>query len=180
MSENPNVQENQENQEKKQEKVYTIRGLNEDLYESFSKTAKELGTTVGELMNQAMGQFLVTVEASKDATQKITDKVSKTSSKILKGPFDAFKQLITSIADFDLVSNINELTVTKNDLETAEKPIVFSNIKKLVFSQDVDINTINNKVRSIKVVDEVVVPSNIPVLVVAKKCQLVKKITQSK
>ncbi|AFZ71272.1 hypothetical protein Calag_1574 [Caldisphaera lagunensis DSM 15908] len=173
-------EDNQNNEEKKQEKTYTIRGLNEDLYESFTKAAKEMGTTVGELMNQAMSQFLVTLEAGKDVGKKISEKASKASSTLVKGPFDAFKQLLSYIGEFDIVSNITELTVTKQDLENSEKPIVFSNIKKLVFSPDIDINTFNTKVRSIKVVDEVVVPSTLPLIPVAKKCQLVKKITQLK
>ncbi|MFP3144275.1 MAG: hypothetical protein RXQ93_04570 [Caldisphaera sp.] len=175
MSEN-----NQENEEKKQEKTYTIRGINEDLYESFSKAAKEMGTTVGDLMNQAMSQFLVTLEAGKDIGKKISEKATKTGQNIIKGPFDAFRQLISSIAEFDLVSNINELNVTKQDLENAEKPVVFSNIKKLSFSSDVDINIFVSKVRSIKVVDELIIPPNLPLITVAKKCQLVKKITQNK
>ncbi|MGC8572647.1 MAG: hypothetical protein ACP5L0_01365 [Caldisphaera sp.] len=173
-------EEDQNNEVKKQEKTYTIRGLNEDLYESFSKAAKEMGTTVGDLMNQAMSQFLVTLEAGKDIGKKIGEKASKTGTNIIKGPFDAFKQLISSIAEFDLVNNINELNVTKQDLENAEKPIIFSNIKKLSFSSDVDATTFINKVRSIKVVDELIIPSNLPLIMVAKKCQLVKKITQIK
>ncbi len=173
-------EENQNNEEKKQEKTYTIRGLNEELYENFSKAAKEMGTTVGDLMNQAMSQFLVTLEAGKDVGKKISEKVAKTSSNVIKGPLDTFKQFISMIAEFDLVSNISELTVGKQDLENSEKPIVFSNIKKLSFSPDVDINTFNAKVRSIKVVDELIIPPNLPLILVAKKCQMVKKITQLK
>ena len=167
-------------EEKKQEKVYTIRGLNEDLYESFSGKAKDLGITVGELMNQAMGQFLLTLEVSKDIKQRVGEKVERASHKFIRGPIETLKQIINNVADFELVSNISELTVSKSDLELAEKPLIFSNIKKLEFSPDVDVDLINAKVRSIKVVDEVVIPSTIPVLVIAKKCQLVKRIVQVK
>jgi hypothetical protein len=45
-----------------------------------------------------------------------------------------------------------------------------------VFAPDVDWETLNSKVRSIKVVNELVVPKGVPVLQLARKCQLVKRI----
>jgi len=86
------------------------------------------------------------------------------------------KTVVGAVADFDLISDIDELTVTKADLQAAERPIVFSNIKRLVFAPDVDWETLNSKVRSIKVVNELVVPKGVPVLQLARKCQLVRKI----
>ncbi len=166
----------QEGQEGSREKVYTIRGLDSDLYERFTKTAKELGVTVGDLMNMAMSNLLVTLEASKDSAQKLSNAISKLTEKLKAAQSSAFRTVISSIADFDLISDIDELTVTRADLESLDKPVVFSNIKRLVFANDVDWNLINSKVRSIKVVNELVVPKGVPVLQLAKKCQLVKRI----
>lgn len=164
-------------QEKEEKgKVYTIRGLDPELYERFSRTAKELGVTVGDLMNMAMSNLLVTLEASKDVGQRVSSVLSRILDKIKEAQAAAMKTVVGAVADFDLISDIDELTVTKADLQAAERPIVFSNIKRLVFAPDVDWETLNSKVRSIKVVNELVVPKGIPVLQLARKCQLVRRI----
>lgn len=175
MSSEGGSEEAPENEERS--KVYTIRGLDRDLYERFVKTAKELGVTVGDLMNMAMADFLVTLEASKDVSQRVSQGFSRFVEALKSAHASAMKALTSAVADFDLISDINELTVTKADLESLERPVVFSNIKRLTFADDVDISTFNSKVRSIKLVDELVVPKGLPVLQVARKCQLVRKIT---
>jgi len=171
------AQEGGGGQEKEEKgKVYTIRGLDPELYERFSRTAKELGVTVGDLMNMAMSNLLVTLEASKDVGQRVSSVLSRILDKIKEAQAAAMKTVVGAVADFDLISDIDELTVTKADLQAAERPIVFSNIKRLVFAPDVDWETLNSKVRSIKVVNELVVPKGVPVLQLARKCQLVRKI----
>jgi len=171
------AQEGGEGQEKEEKgKVYTIRGLDPELYERFSRTAKELGVTVGDLMNMAMSNLLVTLEASKDVGQRVSSVLSRILDKIKEAQAAAMRTVVGAVADFDLISDIDELTVTKADLQAAERPIVFSNIKRLVFAPDVDWETLNSKVRSIKVVNELVVPKGVPVLQLARKCQLVRKI----
>ncbi|MCG2882173.1 MAG: hypothetical protein L7G91_04840 [Acidilobus sp.] len=171
------AQEGGGGQEKEEKgKVYTIRGLDPELYERFSRTAKELGVTVGDLMNMAMSNLLVTLEASKDVGQRVSSVLSRILDKIKEAQAAAMRTVVGAVADFDLISDIDELTVTKADLQAAERPIVFSNIKRLVFAPDVDWETLNSKVRSIKVVNELVVPKGVPVLQLARKCQLVKRI----
>jgi hypothetical protein len=171
------AQEGEGGQEKEEKgKVYTIRGLDPELYERFSRTAKELGVTVGDLMNMAMSNLLVTLEASKDVGQRVSSALSRILDKIKEAQAAAMKTVVGAVADFDLISDIDELTVTKADLQAAERPVVFSNIKRLVFAPDVDWETLNSKVRSIKVVNELVVPKGVPVLQLARKCQLVRKI----
>ncbi len=157
-------------------KTYTIRGLDPELYERFSRVAKEMGVTVGDLMNTAMSNLLVTLEASKDVGQKLSDALTRVLAKLKEAQATAMKSVVGAVADFDLVTGIDELTVTRADLQAAERPIVFSNIKRLVFAPDVDWETMSSKVRSIKVVNEVVVPKGIPVLQLAKRCQFVRKI----
>jgi hypothetical protein len=171
------AQEGGGGQEKEEKgKVYTIRGLDPELYERFSRTAKELGVTVGDLMNMAMSNLLVTLEASKDVGQRVSSALSRILDKIKEAQAAAMKTVVGAVADFDLISDIDELTVTKADLQAAERPVVFSNIKRLVFAPDVDWETLNSKVRSIKVVNELVVPKGVPILQLARKCQLVRKI----
>ncbi|MFP3265120.1 MAG: hypothetical protein RXO54_04730, partial [Acidilobus sp.] len=145
-------------------------------YERFSRTAKDLGVTVGDLMNMAMSNLLVSIEATKDVGQRVSSALSRIVDKLKEAQASAMKTVVGAVADFDLISNIDELTVTKADLQAADKPIVFSNIKRLVFAPDVDWDTINSKVRSIKVVNELVVPKGVPVLQLAKRCQLVRRI----
>ena len=176
MSGEEGVQGGGQEEEKEKGRTYTIRGLDPELYERFSRTAKELGVTVGDLMNTAMSNLLVTLEASKDVGQRLSDALSRVLAKLKEAQTSAVKSVVSAVADFDLITGIDELTVTKADLQAAERPIVFSNIKRLVFAQDVDWETLSSKVRSIKMVNEVVVPKGIPVLQLAKRCQFVRRI----
>ncbi len=158
-------------------RTYTIRGLDPEIYERFSKAARDLGVTVGDLMNTAMSNLLVTLEASRDVGQKLSDALSRLAARLKEAQSTAVRSVVGAVAEFDLISDIDELTVTKADLMAADKPIVFSNIRRLVFTPDVDWETLSSKVRSIKLVGELVVPKGVPVLQLAKRCQFVRKIT---
>ncbi len=162
--------------EKNKPKTITIRGVDPEIYENFVKMANSLGMTVGELMNIAMRQLLTLATIAKDKSIEIGRTAGETASKIISSPKEFLREFIEGIKDFDTISGIEVLVVGKSDLEHAEKPIVFINMKKLVFDDDVDIELFNNKIKSIKFVDYVVLPRNLPKLLVAKKSMFVKKI----
>jgi radical SAM superfamily enzyme with C-terminal helix-hairpin-helix motif len=81
----------------------TIRGLESEVYRSFSSLAKEMGKTVGELMNEAMKIYM----------------------RILHLPGELSKRIPASIGD------IEELAVEDKDVKELGRPIIFKNIKKL-------------------------------------------------
>lgn len=166
-------------QEEKEEskKIFTIRGLDPELYEKFTRTAKDLGTSVGELMNEAMRTLLTLIIIGREAGEKIGREVGKTGAALLSTPIKIMKAIVEGAKDFEVVSGIGELSVSKVDLEAIERPVLFVNLRKLVFEDDVSWELINTKVKGVKLVDEVVLPKHIPKLLFAKKCLMVKKIT---
>ncbi len=165
-------------EEEKKKDVYTIRGLDPELYELFSRRARELGINVGRLMNEAMRILLALTEISVETGKILFKKAGEAGEKLAKltlevADTDKVKKALESA---DIIRNIEELRVSRKDLEALDKPIIFANLKKLVFEDDVDEKLIMEKVASIKLVDEVIVPAHVPKLAVARKCSMVKRI----
>jgi len=161
---------------KKEKKMLTVRGIDPEVYERFTKVASELGTNVGELMNEAMKIFLSLVEIGEEKGEKVGKQVGKVGAKLISAPLKVAGSVIEGAKNFDIITGVSELEITKMDLESIEKPVLFINIHKLVFEDDVTWDVLNSKVRSIKIVDEVVIPKHIPKLLLAKKCMMVKRI----
>ena len=163
---------------KERANVRSIRGLDEDLYRRFSSKAKEMGVTVGELMNVAMGRLLVSLDAGTSAGERLSSALKSLGSKVKEAQSRAFKNAVEAVADFDLVTDMEELSVGRRDLEAAKRPLVFSNVKRLEFEDDVDWELLRSKVRSINVVEELVVPRGVPKLELAERCRMVKRIVE--
>jgi hypothetical protein len=161
------------------ERIRSIRGLDDELYRRFSDAARELNVTIGDLMNVAMGRLLVSLDAGTSAGERLSEAIRSLGAKAKDAQARAFKSAVEAVADFDLVADIGELTVRRADLEGARRPVVFSNIKRLVLADDVDWELVRSKVRSINVVDELVVPPGIPTLELAGRCRVVKRMVRS-
>lgn len=158
----------EEEKKTKEEKVsITIRGIDKELYENISKKAKELNITIGNLFNEAMKEFLSMLDDGLDAFQKITDRT-----------VTSIRANIPAQTSSIIIKNIGEIKLTAADLSKADKPIIIINVKKVELSNDVTEELFREKIKAIKFSDEVVVPKNISIILVAQRCQLVKKITQ--
>ncbi len=149
-------------------KIYTIRGLDPELYGKFSRIAKEIGKNVGELMNEAMKTLITAVEIGKE--------VGKAGIKATVTTVREASEAVKEAANVEVISGVEELEVGKEDLEALQKPAIFTGMRRLEFSDNVSWDLINEKVKAIKLVDEVVVPKHIPRILIAKKCSLVKRI----
>ncbi len=78
--------------------------------------------------------------------------------------------------DVIVISGVSSLTVTRADLETLEKPVIFKDMDELVFADDVTNDLIKNKVARIVNVNTVYTPKSVSTLLIASKSELVKKI----
>ncbi len=163
-------------EKREKSKTVTIRGLDPEIYEKFVETAKTLGLTVGELMNIAMKNAIALITITREKSDEIGRKAGKTVSKIVSTPMALLRGFIEEVKDFDIISGIEFLEISRSDLEQSDKPIIFMNMKKLVFKENVNAELFKNKVKSIKFVDYIIIPKNIPKLLAAKKCSFVKKI----
>ncbi len=157
--------------EEKSKRVFSIRGLDPEIYDRFAKVARELGVSVGELMNEAMRFMLSLVSVSTVAGVESV----KSLMKSLRG----VKGIHELLGNVEVISGLDELEVSREDLDSIDKSVIFMNIKKLVFKEGIDRELIESKVRGIKLVDEVVVPKSIPKLIVARKCSMVRKLVSS-
>jgi predicted DNA-binding protein len=140
-------------EESSERKTVTIRGLSTDIYGRISKLAKETGTTVGEIVNDALRRYIATLE-----------NISRAIDNMIRA------------GDVVVISGVSSLTVTRADLESLEKPVIFKDMDELVFADDVTNDLIKNKVARIINVNTVYTPKSVSTLLIASKSELVKKI----
>ncbi|MGC9152699.1 MAG: hypothetical protein ACP5GY_03070 [Vulcanisaeta sp.] len=140
-------------EESSERKTVTIRGLSTDIYDRVSRLAKETGTTIGEIVNEALRRYITTLE-----------NISKAIDNMIRA------------GDVVVISGVSSLTVTKTDLESLDKPVVFKDMDELVFAEDITNDLIKNKVAKIVNVNTVYVPKSVSTLLIASKSEFVKKI----
>jgi len=147
--------------------IISIRGVNKEIYKQLTSLSKELGKSVGELVNEAFKLYLSVVEGSEIAARKIVTALSEFKKAFEKGVEEG---------RIGIIRGIDELEVSKKDLESYGKPVTFTMINKLKFSSDIDMEAFEKYVEGIIMCNEVIVPSTLPKLLVGSKCRQVKKI----
>ncbi len=71
-----------------------------------------------------------------------------------------------------------EVIVSKNELESLEKPVIFKNIKVLTFTEDIDWPTFRDYVEKIENIKDLKVPKTLTKLQILAKSKNVAKIIQ--
>jgi hypothetical protein len=74
------------------------------------------------------------------------------------------------------IGNLNALTVTKKDLESLKGPVMFHSIKALEFADDIDWDTFDQSVMSIKNCAKVLIPPSLTRFQVLTKCAMVAEV----
>lgn len=154
--------------EEGEKKQVTVKGIDKELYERAVQMSREMGVTVGELINRSLRAFI-----------SLVDVTNKAVSTALQTVTDSGRAFVEGVRNVRVISNIDELTVSRSDLESVDFQVSFRNIKRLVFSEDVTWDLFNDKVYSIVMCDEVVLPKSIPKLKAIEKMRFVKKISTS-
>ena len=78
------------------------------------------------------------------------------------------------------VENLDELTITKDELESVGGPIGFSGIKTLTIGDDIDWALFDQYVDEIRISKTVIIPTSLTKLQVLTRCRNVDKIIRSK
>ena len=151
-----------------QKKTVVIRGVEEDIYRRISEFSKKTNKTVGEIATQAFKLYLALVE--------IGGKIASHTIGALKGIGEKIEKATSML----VVRDLEELELTRRDLEEAGEPVVIIGVKKLTIGGGVDLNTFNEKVREIVDVDSLEIPDALPKLAVLSKCRFVKRISVRK
>ncbi|ABW01217.1 hypothetical protein [Caldivirga maquilingensis] len=149
-----------------EKKQVTIKGVDKELYDKALQMSREMGITVGELINKSLKAFISLADVTNKAVTSMAQAISESSKAFVEGAKGA-----------RIISNIDELIVTREDLENLDSQVTFRGIKRLVFSNDVTWELFDSKVSSIVMCDEVVLPKTIPKLKAVEKMRFVKKIT---
>lgn len=147
----------------KEEKTsITIRGVDKDLYNRLSILARETGKTIGELVNESMRLML-----------SFTDSLGKTITSFGESLREGWREARDKYLEISL---LDELVVTRKDLEELDKPVIFKNVKRIVISDDIPYELFEEKVREIIMCKEVIIPRSYPKLKVARRIRLGGKI----
>ena len=70
------------------------------------------------------------------------------------------------------IGNLSNLQVSKKDLESLKGPVIFHNIKSLEFSEDIDWETFDSRVMTIKNCAKVLVPPTLSRFQALTKCAM--------
>ncbi len=150
-------------------KDITIRGINSDLYDKAAEVARRTGKTIGDIVNESLKLFLDLTEGLRTNLQPIVSGAKEASRMIEAG--------ISTLAPV-MITGLDELEVSKEDLEQFGKRVIFSDIDKLYFTDDVDSETLEKYVAMIRNCEEVRVPKNISKLLVLSRCRDVGKLVK--
>jgi|BEDMetMinimDraft_2_1075160.scaffolds.fasta_scaffold01002_8 hypothetical protein len=157
MSENVNNEENK--------KTKTIRGVDQGLYNKILEVARSSGKTVGEIVNQSFKSFL---------------ELSNTAKKTITGAIESGKTFIGGVKEgmgnIVLISDIEELTISKQELNEISKPIAIRNVKRLNISE-LSQEEIDKYIQEITNVDEIIVSEKINKIKLFQKCKKIKRIS---
>ena len=148
-------------------KDVTIRGVDSDLYDRAAEIARRTGKTIGEVINEALGLFIDLTEGMRSGIQPLVDSAKEAGRRIGEGLTSAVPTVI---------SDLEEIEVTKTDLEQFGRRVVFQNIDRLVFADDVDAETFDRYVALIRNCDEVRPPKGVSKLLVLSKCRRVERL----
>jgi len=77
------------------------------------------------------------------------------------------------------IEDVDELTITKDELESVGGPIAFRGVKTLTIDDDIDWSLFDQYVDEIRKSKIVVIPSSLSKLQVLTKCKSVDKIVQN-
>ncbi|HID72808.1 TPA: hypothetical protein EYP38_02595 [Candidatus Micrarchaeota archaeon] len=154
-----------EREKKRGFKTVTIRNIDEEVYSRVVSLAKSLGVTAGELVNESLRLLLSLtargVEVAKGVGKGLLE----------EGLLEGLKR-----KDFVSIGDVDELVITRKDLEEVDKPVMIRNVKKLTFAADVSEEIFDRKIKSIVFVDELVIPGHLPKLKVLSRSRMVRTV----
>ena len=136
-------------------KQITIRGVDEALYRQVSRLARRLGVNVGTLINKSMELLLSRLPG---------ESVPKVGRLALDVPVEFTVGLLEGVGS--VVEDVEELSVSRRDLEQVDGGVAFVSVRKLEFEDDVDPEIFREKVRAILSCGEIVIPRDLPKLLV--------------
>ncbi len=153
--------------EKVQKKDVTIRGLRADLYRKAAEIAKRSGRTIGEIFNESLSLFLELTGGLMVGLEPLTHGTKLAAEKVGES---------ISLAVPSMISDLQELSVSRSDLEGYGKRMVFSDIGKLILEGDIDDETFKKYVALIRNCQELRIHKGLSKLLVLSRCRGVQNL----
>ena len=147
-------------EEKPKLKNVTIRGIDSETYDHFSRKIRNLEMNLGEAITKMMNDIILDLDNSLDHLPYLR----------AKSTFRNYQLERLNISHYD------RLKISRADLEEAKAQVEFSHIDKLTFLPDVTRDIFNSYVRNVSHCGTVRVPSIFPKLVMYAKIQFCDKI----
>ncbi len=144
----------EERRSEEEKRPISIRGVDRRLYEEMVVLARDLGKTIGELLNDAMALFLTFKEGAKEIKGAVAEGLEKVKPVV--------------------ISNVEELVLNADDLREVKGVLLIRNVKKLEFGDDVTQALFDEKVKRIIKVDELIIPKSLSKIRVLAKSLFVK------
>ncbi len=133
----------------------TIRNVSSKIYDEFVSKAKSEGYTTGEFFSKILANIL---------------------------PIFELRDVMLNLGDHEalIVSFENQLVINKTDLEVlGNRKVIFYSVKQLEFVKDISQELFLNTVFKIVKSDEVILPGNLPKLIVLSRTMMCKEIHYS-
>ena len=131
-------------------KSVTVRGVNGGVYDEFSQVIQMAGLTMGEAITKMMGDVM------RDFDETFPDLSA-----------ESFRLMVKK--DRINVQHHERLSISRKDLEDANRGIKFQHIRDLTFEADVTEEIFNTYVRNIQHCGTIRVPSVLPKLQIYAK-----------
>ena len=148
-------------------KDVTIRGVDAFLYNKAAEIAKKTGKTMGEVVNEALRLFIDITEGLRAGMQPISEGLREAGRRV--------DYTLSSISP-TVISDVEELEVSKEDLEQFGRRVIFQNVRRLVFQDDIDAETFERYVALIRECEEVRPPKGVSKLLVLSRCRKVGRL----
>lgn len=147
-----------------EKKTIVIRGVEGEIYRKLSEFSKKTNKTLGELATQAFKLYLSLVEFGGKIAYHTLETIRGVSEKIEK------------ISKMLVIRDLEELVLSKKDLEETSEPIVILGVKRVAFKEDISYELFEEKIKDIVDVEVLEIPSTLPKLKVLSKCRFVKRV----
>ncbi|RLF22068.1 MAG: hypothetical protein DRN15_09990 [Thermoprotei archaeon] len=158
---------NTEKKEEKSRKIYSVRGIDEEVYREFTVTARELGKTIGEAMSEAMKLYMIMVKGLGESFQGVASALRRAAGELKAG----VKEVLPLV-----IEGLDEIEISRDDLESVKRKIIIRGVARVVIKEDVDSETFSRYFVEISQVDELRAPKTIPKLLLLSRCRKVKRI----
>ncbi len=150
-----------------EKKNVSIRGVEKEAYESLVKLAKDTGKTLGELASEAFKLYVILAETSLDMLSKFLKMTSRAAEEVRR---------LAQVEIPTVIRNISEVELSHGDLSMFTKPIIIMNSDRLVLGDDVTVEDVKRKIKTILNVKVVEIPEHIPKVILLEKSRFVEKI----